>query len=272
MLTGQGSFNELVWSAQAFRMVQQSLVISCLTEVLPFLLLACLAALFAFTGVHFRKFFTCAVCITSTMYLAYPTFALLGYGQLVDSLPGTSPRASIYLTCIMVILGVGLSILSSRVPEVPVYAMGVLGGGFGLMMLGYELTGVPFGTPLFWLIAAVAGALGAACVYFFEPYALIVGTATLGSTSLCFLLKYAFNCCLNFYQSGSMNPSLRGNTEVPVLAQLVLIAGAIGVQLWMGNHHCTCKQVRDLRAAKSLEGVPTSSPPVQLGYSKKDFF
>ena len=71
-----------------------------------------------------------------------------------------------------------------------------------------------------------------------------------------------------------MSPSLGRMAEVPVMAELMLIAAAIGVQFLLGNHRRTCKQVRDQRKAKSLADAPASpsSPHMQLGYSKKDFF
>lgn len=256
-------------------MAEESLLVYCLL-VSPLLLFACIALFFACTGVRFRKFFCYTACIALAEHFVVLVAALLNCWPLNESFPRAIPRliASLTITGAVAILGVGLGILSAPIPEVPVYIVGVLGGGLGCKILSSVIVAAPSGTLLSWLLSAVGGALGAACVHFFEPYAAIGGSAVLGSASLCKFIGGILDRYSDFKQPTNMNPLFRKRIELPYMAELVLIAGAIGVQFWLGNYRRTCRQAREQRAAKDLESVPAppSPPPIQLGYSKKDFF
>lgn len=237
---------------------------------LLYLLLACPYLFLSFTGVRFRKFFSLmaytvlsnrAVLLMVTLLNCWPRDAsFTSASSVIASLTTIGACAS---------LGFGLSILLSRVPEVPVYIMGVLSADFAFQLFACNLSDMPF---LALPMRAVVGALGAASVYFFEPYAILVGTAVFGSVVACNMVLYGYHCYVMLYKPADMVLALKQNMLLSVF-ELVLVASAIGAQFWLGNHRRTYKQVQDQRAVKDLENAPapTSAPPMQLGYSKKDF-
>lgn len=236
-------------------MIDQILYQYCITVLL--LSLSASPSLFlAFTGVRFRIFFSIMVCIGLVGEPIVLVLSLLKYWPPDGISPHTlsNATATILLSTVPLILGVCISMLTSSVPEVPVYAVGVLGGGLGFWLLGRWIVSMPSGTPLFWLTKAIGGAAGAACVHFFEPYAVLVSSTALGVGPMILGLEAAFDLYVQFFQSTSMGSSLK-KTALLATIQLALIAAAVGVQFWLGNHRRTCKQVRDRRKAKSLGGA-----------------
>lgn len=245
-------------------MTEQASFAHRIPEILQLLVTTCVALLFAFSGVRFRRFFSSAVCFSLVALFISPELSLLQCWPLSVSFPilKHGPVLHTVLVAGMAILGVGLGILSLYVPEVPVYVAGVAGNALGCMVLYrlclwpmvYRLTNLNIDINC-WPSRIVGGALGAACVYFFGPYALLTGTALLGSAFLCRRLECAFELYLDFYQiTRSDSTHLSLILPLVVLAPAVL-ALAMGVQLWLGNHRRTCKQVREQRKARDLAGA-----------------
>lgn len=217
-------------------------------------LFAGIALFFAFTGVRFRDLLSRAICISLMFYFILPQCCLLRFWPLDNRHPNSDYSLTVFiiLAIASVIVAIVYGVLAFCIPEISVLVIGVLGSGLTFDLLGLGSLGASFGRPLFWLIKVIEGALGAACAYYFEPYAMIVGTAVIGSTVLCRIVE-------DIYGASSIRFSL-GWTETPVSVQPVLVAVAIGVQLLMGNHRRTCKQLWDERAAEASEDAPSKAP------------
>lgn len=143
------------------------------------------ALFFTLTGVRSRSLLSSVICISLMFYFIAPEYSLPRYWLLNDRHPISEPILTVYiiLSVASIILGVFLNILAFCIPEIPVYVVGAIGAGLSFELLGLGSLDASFGIPLFWLIRTIEGALWVACVWFSEPYAMIVEAQQLSAPS-----------------------------------------------------------------------------------------